>query len=603
MPDWKLYDHRSVESIIEELGSVPRPEYPRPESVRPDWLNLNGVWEFAFDPEDTGAPEKPLDNKIVVPFCPESVLSGVYDEDLHTICRYARFFDLPQNLIGRRVLLHFGAVDHESDVRLNGVHLGKHIGGYDSFSFDVTDILKPTGNRLALRVYDNPDDIKQRGKQSPARYPEGCRYMRITGIWQTVWLEAVGNTYIKDWLLQDNIETGELKIEAEIDGPAKDLIFTAIAYSNGKEVARQSAEVGELSLTIPNHLLWSPESPNLYDLRLSLSAPDGGEVDSVDTYFGFRNTYVKNGKIYFNDKVFFLISALDQGYYPDGLYTPPTDDALRADVEWAKKYGLNNVRKHQIIAEPRFHYWCDKLGLTIWEEMPDWGTEPDFCTDADQHLREWTACMKRDINHPCIIAWIPKNEEQKWDNADASAVKVRFYEATKSLDPTRPVIDNSGFCHTITDMVDLHIRPLPGEDWHMWFARWRKEINEAGNFQAYDYAPTYCDGFKYRGEPLVISETGNWWIEDHPPMGKWRPNGTGPAANLEEYMELYKKFFLELMSEPECAGFSFVQLYDVEGEVNGYLTYDRKVKVSPEFIADVHAQGIKLRESIGELYD
>ncbi|MCE5322203.1 beta-galactosidase [bacterium] len=598
MSDWKLYDHRSVESIIDELGGVPCPEHPRPDRVRPDWLNLNGVWEFAFDPDDAGSFDKPLDGRIVVPFCPESVLSGVYDEELHTICRYARTFDLPDNMIGKRVLLHFGAVDHECDVWLNGVHLGKHTGGYDSFAFDITDIIKPTGNRLALRVYDNPADIKQRGKQSPARCPEGTRYMRTTGIWQTVWLEAVGGTYIKDLLLHDDIKTGKLAIKAEIDGPAKDLTLTAIAYFGGKEVVRQSSRSNELTLTIPNHRLWSPESPNLYELSLSLSSPDGSEVDSVETYFGFRSTYTKDGEIYLNDKVFFLISALDQGYYPDGLYTPPTDDALRADVEWAKKYGLNNVRKHQIIAEPRFHYWCDKLGLTIWEEMPDWGTEPDFCTDSDQHLREWTACMKRDINHPCIIAWVPKNEQHKWDEDDANSVKLKFYETSKSVDPTRPVVDNSGYCHTITDMVDLHIRPLHGEDWHMWFERWRKSIRQTGDFQAYENRPTYCKGYKYRGEPLVISETGNWWIEGYLPMGKWRVHGAGPAANLDEYMALYKQFFLELMSEPECAGFSFVQLYDVEGEVNGYLTYDRKAKVSPEFIADVHAQGLKLRESL-----
>jgi beta-galactosidase/beta-glucuronidase len=603
MSDWKLYDYRPTESIIDEYGECPRPEHPRPDRLRKNWLNLNGVWEFEFDPEDKGSHDKPLECRIVVPFCPESVLSGVYDEDLHTYCWYAREFDVPKNMRNGRILLHFGAVDHECDVWLNGEHLGRHIGGYDSFSFDITDNIKHSGNRLVLKVHDDPSEIKQRGKQSQERYPHGCRYMRITGIWQTVWLEAVGDSYVKDWVLRDDIHTGELKIDAVIDGPVDGLILTAVASFDGEEVARNSAEADgntEVSLTIPNHKLWSPDSPNLYDLNLTLTSADGHEVDSVDTYFGFRNTYAKDGKIYLNDKVFFMISALDQGYYPDGLYTPPKDDALRADVEWAKKYGLNHVRKHQIIAEPRFYYWCDKLGLTVWEEMPDWGTDPDLVTDADIHLREWTDCMKRDINHPCIIGWVPKNEQQKWDDDQANAVKDRFYDATKSLDPTRLVITNSGYCHAKTDIVDLHIRPLAGEDWPMWFKRFWNSIDETGDFQAYENIPTYCKGYKYRGEPFVISETGNWWIRGVEHLGKWTECGTGPAENMEDYMSLYKKFFLEIFSEPRCAGFSFVQLYDVEGEVNGYLTYDRKAKVDPEFIADVHSQGLKIRESFDE---
>ncbi|MCE5322202.1 beta-galactosidase [bacterium] len=598
MSDWKLYDHRSIKSIIDEYGDIPRPEHPRPDRVRANWLNLNGVWDFAFDPDDTGSPDKPLDGNIVVPFCPESVLSGVYDEDLHTICRYARSFDLPDNMIGKRVLLHFGAVDHECDVWLNGRHLGQHEGGYDSFSFDITDIVKPADNRLYLRVHDDPSESKPKGKQSAERYPHGCIYMRTTGIWQTVWLEAVGDTYIKDWRLIDNPDNGELTISAEIDGSGTGLSLTASAYLDGKEASHKTAKVEHgkagLSISVPDARLWSNDDPNLYDLHLSLTSADGVEVDSVDTYFGFRKIDIKDGQVYLNDKPFFIISALDQGFYPDGLYTPPTDDALRADVEWAKKYGLNHVRKHQIVAEPRFHYWCDKLGLTIWEEMADWGA--DIVSNIDGFLREWTACIKRDINHPCIIGWVPSNERKEPTSDAMNQAKVKLYEATKALDSTRSVVDNSGYCHTKTDIVDLHVNPKDGADCRRWWNDWRKFIAETENFQAYENIPTYCDGFKHQGQPVVISETGNWWIKDHMPIGQWKPCGYDPADNVEAYIALYRDFFIAMMAEPLCAGFSYVQLYDVEGEVNGYLTYDRKPKVAADVIAEIHATGLKPRK-------
>jgi beta-galactosidase/beta-glucuronidase len=597
MSDWKLYDHRSIESIIDEYGEVPRPEHPRPDRVRAYWLNLNGVWDFAFDPSDSGSPEKQLDGKIVVPFCPESVLSGVYDEELHTICRYARSFDVPENMQGKRILLNFGAVDYRTDVWLNGHHLGQHVGGYDSFSFDITDVVKPTGNRLAMRVHDDPLEAKPRGKQSAERYPSGCLYMRTTGIWQTVWLEAVGNTYIKNWRLIDNPDNGELTISAEIDGPGKDLSLAAVACFDGKESARGSVEVNKgkatLSIKVPDARLWSTDEPNLYDLNLMLTSADGGEVDSVDTYFGFRKIEIKDGQIYLNNKPFFVISALDQGYYPDGLYTPPTDDALRADVEWAKKYGLNHVRKHQIVAEPRFHYWCDKLGLTIWAEMADWSA--DIVANLDGFLKEWTACVKRDINHPCIIGWVPSNERKAYNDDAMNHAKVRLYETTRALDPTRPVVDNSGYCHTKTDIVDLHVNPEDGKDVVRWWNDWRKSIAETDNFMAWPETPTYCDGFKHRGQPVIISETGNWRIKDHSPMGKWEPYGAGPIDDVDTYISLYRDFFLAMMAEPLCAGFSYVQLYDVEGEVNGYLTYDRKPRVAPEVIAEIHAAGLKSR--------
>jgi hypothetical protein len=592
---------RSIESIVAELGSVPRPEHPRPDRVRKHWQNLNGVWEFALDPRDAGLQGRwndgrPLPGRIVVPFCPESLLSGVFDEDFHPVCWYARSFDVPEALRGGRVLLHFGAVDYRADAWLNGRHLGRHEGGYDPFQFDVTELVKPCGNRLTVRVHDDPHQAKPRGKQSPDRYPEGCTYMRVTGIWQTVWLESVGRTYVRDFVLRTHPETGRLEIRAECEGPTTGLSFEVCVRRGGKERARSRAPLAgsevELPVVVPGVEPWSPEKPALYDLEFLVSNANGHTVDCVASYAGFRRIETRGGSYRLNGKPFFFAAALDQGYYPAGLYTPPSDRDLRGDVEWARRYGLNGVRKHQIVAEPRYYYWCDRLGLTVWGEMADWGAD---LADSEGFLRQWRACVRRDINHPCIITWVPTNERTAPEDGGMSRIKVRLYEATKALDPTRPVIDTSGYCHARTDVVDLHVNPPDGKACRRWWETWRRSIAASGNFPAYSDRPAYARGFGHRGQPVVISETGNWRISELGPMGLWTPYGCGPIPTVREYLDTYRDFFLALIAEPECAGFCYVQLYDVEGEVNGYLTYDRKPKVPPEAIRQVHAEGLRNR--------
>lgn len=562
------------------------------------------MWEFAFDPKDLGLKEawndgRRLEKRIVVPFCPESVMSGIGDEGFHNICWYARNFDLPKNLRKHRLLLHFGAVDYQADIYLNGRHLGRHEGGYDSFEFDVSSEVRTKNNRLVLRAYDDPQQAKPRGKQSPERFPSGCAYMRVSGIWQTVWLEAVGPTFVNEWTLAADPDTGLLRVRATTDGPNRKLRLSAVVSQNGQAIASGAASVHEskteLLVNVPQPTPWSPDNPALYDLGFVLES-DGKEIDRVNTYFGFRRIETRDGMCCLNGKPFFLISALDQGYHPLSLYTPRTDDEQRQDVEWAKRYGLNGIRKHQIVAEPRFHYWCDRLGLTEWGEMADWGASLD---PLDQYLREWTACVKRDINHPCIITWVPTNERRPVDDR-AIAEKIGVYEATKQLDPTRPVIDTSGYCHTKTDITDLHVNPRNGADCRKWWERWRKSIAETGNFPAYPDRPAFCKGFRHQGQPVIFSETGNWRITELPPMGFWTPYGYGPVPTVTAYISLYRDFFLALMTEPECAGFSYVQLYDVEGEVNGYLTYDRQPKVAPEIIAAIHAEGLRRRNEVSK---
>jgi hypothetical protein len=590
-----ILQSRSIDSIIKELGAVPRPEHPRPDRYRSRWQNLNGVWEFAFDREDRGRrerwQEKPdlSQRKIVVPFAPESVLSGVHDEGFHPQCWYARNFDMPDALRGQRTLLHFGAVDYRAEVWLNGRRLGDHEGGYDPFDFDITSLAKPSGNRLVVRVEDDPAEKKPRGKQSPELHPSGAVYSRVTGIWQTVWLEAVGATFARDWMVRADLDTGTVAVDLRADGPAADLRVEVSAALHGETVGNCGGDIGPdmssaLVFRVRRPAAWSPESPTLYDLELRLVDAKGREVDRVKSYFGFRKIEVRNGQYLLNGKPFFLISALDQGYNPAGLYTPPNDDFQREDVLWAKRYGLNNIRKHQVVPEPRFFYWCDRLGLTVWAEMADWGCD---LQDSDGFLRQWRARVLRDFNHPSIITWVPLNEQGRDRNVWGSMVKI--YDETHRLDSTRPVLDNSGWGHIKTDITDLHTN---APDFRDWWGQWRRSIADTGNFWLEPGLPAFNNGSRHQGQPVVISEVGLWRIDGFPPLGPWAEYGSTKVPSVDAYLDLYCDVIVGLMSEPDCAGFSYVQLYDVEGEVNGYLTYDRRPKAPPEVIRTIHAYGL-----------
>lgn len=597
--------------------AIPRPEHPRPDRYRPAWQNLNGRWEFAFDSENRGAADRWQEREslgettILVPFAPEAPLSGIHDEEFHPLCWYARNFDLPDSFAGKRILLHFGAVDYHVDVWLNGKKLGDHTGGYDAFSFDLTDAVRPKGNRLVLRVEDDPAAVRPAGKQSAERYPSICLYMRVTGIWQTVWLEAVGDSSIADWTVTADPKTGIARLRVETDRvkDAEGLSVEASLSLLGVPAAEASAPISsegaaELTLAVEDAAAWTPETPTLYALQLRLTDAKKREIDSVASYVGFRTIRVENGQYYLNDEPIFFASALDQGYNPEGLYTPPTDAFQREDVLWAKRYGLNGIRKHQIVPEPRFYYWCDVLGLLVWSEMPDWGIDMSaesgrsaetIRTAMDEFAVQWERLLRQNVNYPSIITWVVTNELKYPHEEAIGAFKRANYERTKRLDPSRPVVDNSGYCHSLTDIVDLHVNPEGEFPWSDWAAKWKKSIEETGNFDAWPGTPAYDDGFRYRGEPVLISETGNWRIETLPPDGPWPAYGAGPFATVEDYLKGYRAYFTSLIAEPLLAGFSYVQLYDVEGEVNGYLTYDRKPKVDPEEIRAVHAEGLKLR--------
>jgi len=578
--------------MSEPSESVPRPEYPRPDFRRDAWLNLNGLWDFRFDDYDLGEKEgwqlgqKDFDRKILVPFPFQSKLSGIQDERFHNVVWYRRELSIPEDWKGKRILLHFGAVDYETRVWLNGRFLGSNVGGYVPFSFDVTDYVKER-NLLVLRVFDAHGD-QARGKQDAKLHPRGVLYMRVTGIWQTVWLEAVGEAYLTSNRIIPDIDNARMQISASLKGETEGCSLSASVCFAGNEEGKAEGKVddgsAQLEISLPHMKLWSPETPDLYDVECKVSK-NGKTLDDVRTYFGMRKVSIKNGKILLNNEPIYLKMALDQGYYPDGLYTPPSDDDLKTDVEYARLLGLNGVRKHQIVPDPRYLYWCDKIGLLVWGEMADWGMPLKM---KDTFWEEWKRVVERDFNHPCIIVWVPTNERwEAYEDKECQEALIGIYQKTKALDPTRLIVDTSGYAHTKTDIVDTH--EYIWKKGHDFKEKWKMPSEhkepQRGCF------PPLAKGFKFDGQPIVISEWGGYIIDKFKPILD-RP--IEPPRHLVEdeygFISLYRDVVEAILNNPTISGFCYTQLYDVEGEVNGYLTYDRKWKITPERIAQIHAK-------------
>jgi beta-galactosidase/beta-glucuronidase len=467
---------------------LPRPEYPRPQFERSDWLNLNGQWEFEFDDADQGLAAgwwretRRLSSTILVPFPYQSRLSGIGDTGTHEVVWYAREFDLPPSYTGCEIWLHFGAVDYAAQVWLNGELVGENRGGQVPFSFEVTGQLRPGCNRLTLRVEDHDDPRQPRGRQRWTDAPaDGC-HTGSTGIWQTVWLEPVAATHIARLRVTPCIHQDAAQLELQIAGAQRPgLKLRARALLQGREVAQAVVPVegAKVSLELPlrQTALWTPEQPFLYDLELTLLCL-GMAVDRVNTYFGMREVAMTGTQFWLNGQPFLPCLALDAGHHPEGLQAAPSDEALRRDVELARALGFNGVRRHQQIADPRWLTWCDRLGLLVWSEMPH---APRWSADAAEAIvEEWARAVERDQNHPCVAAWIPFPEQGA---SAGSRERQEFMEGmvalTGALDDTRPVITEdrallrttgldelraladrepvTGFCHTqLTDVEEAH---------------------------------------------------------------------------------------------------------------------------------------------------
>ncbi len=566
------------------MQSIPRPEYPRPQFTRPTWMNLNGLWQFEIDHGGSGRArgliQRELSGSILVPFCPESELSGVGYKDFMAAVWYRRSFALPKEAQGKRVLLHFGAVDYKCEAWVNGQSVGVHEGGYASFTFEITAALKPGENTLVVCADDDQRHGRQPyGKQCYHYHSAGCSYTRTTGIWQTVWLEWVPQSYLHSMRLVPDAANGSVYVDALIDGVVQGGALQAKASFEGAQAASVETRVdgnrAKFTLRVVNPRLWTVGEPNLYDLTLTL-VQDGETVDVVDSYFGLRTISFDGKKCLINGKPVFQRLILDQGFYPDGVYTAPSDEALRHDIEMSMAMGFNGARLHQKVFEQRFLYWADKLGYICWGEMPSWGIEPSHAHTMGIFLREWLEVVQRDYNAPCIVGWCPYNEVWKESNEGLRELTLQMtYRATKALDPSRPCIDTSGGFHSETDIYDTH-------DY---------EQNPAVYAERYKPGAQLYDQFEgrqhYDGKlPMFVSEYGGIrWTDDESGWGY----GQAPQSR-EEFISRYRGLTEALLANPEHMGFCYTQLTDVEQEQNGLYTYQRVAKFPPEVIAAINNQ-------------
>ncbi|HUW19960.1 MAG TPA: glycoside hydrolase family 2 TIM barrel-domain containing protein [Sedimentisphaerales bacterium] len=534
-------------------------EYPRPQMVRKDWQNLNGLWDYAIRPKDEPKPEN-FDGKILVPFPVESALSGAMRRvDDPNRLWYRREFEVPANWEQGRVLLNFGAVDWETTVWVNSRQVGTHRGGYDPFTFDITDALKGTGRQeIVLSVWDPTDAGTQpRGKQ--VRNPHKIWYTPTTGIWQTVWLEPVGKAYIESLIVVPDVDKEQVRVSAVCSqAPAGYKIeVTARSKEAGLKGAKASGGPGqEITVPIKNPKLWSPDSPFLYNLRVVLKDNNGKRADAVRSYFGMRKVAVAKdeagvNRLLLNNKPLFQYGPLDQGFWPDGIYTAPTDEALRYDIEALKKLGCNMMRKHVKIEPLRFYYWCDKLGLLVWQDMPNGDkhvgrSDPDVARSqesAEQFEKELKALVDAHHNHPSIIMWVPFNEG--WGQYDTP----RIVDLIKQWDPTRLVNNASGWADRgVGDVHDDHKYPGPAAPKNE-----EKRAAVLGEFGG-----------------LGLPIKGHTW-QDEKNWG-YRKFETREALT-DAYLDLLTK--LRPLIEGGLSAAVYTQTTDVEVEVNGLMTYDR----------------------------
>jgi len=584
---WHLLTNKITTPWAEKVDpKAPLPEYPRPQLVRGNWQNLNGLWSYAIIPKNQNEPAK-YDGQILVPFAVESALSGVGKTvGKDSLLWYKNTISINKDLKGKETLLHFGAVDWQTEVFVNGKSVGVHEGGYDPFTFDITPFLKSGAKQeIKIKVWDPTDDGPQpRGKQ--LKKPNGIWYTPVTGIWQTVWLEGVAKTYIESTKQTPNIDNHTLSVSAEIANSQPGDKLKITAWDGKNQVAEKLIGATENAvLDIKDQKLWSTTDPFLYDLRVAVIR-NNKTVDEVKSYFAMRKISLApdaNGvqRMMLNNKFVFEYGPLDQGWWPDGLYTPPTEEALKFDIDKLKAMGFNMIRKHIKVEPARYYTYCDKMGMLLWQDMPSgdlgnhWENRPgvyDRATDKERspesekyYRKEWNAIINALYNYPCIVVWTPFNEA--WGQFKT----VEIAEWTMKKDPSRLVNSASGGnFYAVGNIVDLHNYPHP--------------------------AMPRADIFG-KTEAVVLGEFGGlgWPVENH----TWQANKNWGYQNFKNGEDLFKRYdsFTDRLQELIRLGLSaavYTQTTDVEGEVNGFMTYDRKIIKMPVEL---------LRKSNVRLYD
>jgi beta-galactosidase/beta-glucuronidase len=562
------------------------------------WMNLNGPWDFAIDPdaEWTLPDEVKWDSSILVPFAPETPASGIGNTSFYRAVWYRRVFEKPELNPSQHLLLNFGAVDYSATVWVNGKLAGSHEGGYTPFQLDITALLNGESiQTIVVRAEDDPHDLaKPRGKQDWQLDSHSIWYPRTTGIWQTVWLERVNSTWIDSIRWVPNVERWEVTVAVHLEGQRREDVRLKTTLRSGNALLADdtyTAVSGEVHRRIVlsdpgiddyrNELLWRPSQPTLIECKLELWGARGELLDEATSYCALRSIGVQGDRFVLNGRPYPLRMILDQGYWPNTGLTPPDDDALRTDVELVKEMGFNGVRKHQKIEDPRYFYWADKLGLLVWEEMPS--AYRFTKTSVERLAREWTEVLDRDASHPCIVAWVPFNES--WgvpDLPDSPAQRhyvQALYHLTKTLDPSRPVIGNDGWESVATDIIGIHdyeseperlVRRYGADEG----ARLFKRERPGGRLLVLDSASTPTN------QPIMLTEFGGIAYSAKP--GTW---GYPQCEPVEEFALQYAELMNAARSLPLLAGFCYTQFTDTYQEANGLLYADRTPKFPVEEIA------------------
>ena len=570
-----------------------REQHPDPQWVRNKWRSLNGEWEFDFDFSKT-AREKELykngnlSKKINIPFCPESSLSGIsYTDFINSVC-YKKDFDISYSEISKNIFLHFGAVDFHSYIYINGQFAGEHIGGYSSFAVNITSFVNIGKNSIFVIAEDDVRSMYQpAGKQSSKYNSYGCFYTRTTGIWQTVWLEFVPKQYIEKCKFYPDIENKRLIIEGTVRGCGElEILSSYHGRPTGKTKINVNTGMFSAQIDLTDLYLWEIGCGRLYDLELKF------EEDTVYSYFGMRKVSIDGLKFKLNNKCVFLRMVLDQGYYPDGIYTAKTDADFEKDIKIAKDFGFNGARLHQKVFDKRFLYHCDKEGYMVWGEHANWGMDYNSNISFGNFLNEWIEVLERDFNNPSIIGWCPINETwHYYEKSCESRFIETVYNVTKLYDKTRPCIDVSGNYHLEhKEIHDVHDYEQDIEKFYENYSKIDKGIvNDPIRHKENDVQPYY-------GEPIFVSEYGGI---------KWAPRekdgwGYGNAADsVRDFVQRYKGLTETLLKNKYIMGLCYTQLYDVEQEQNGLYYYNRDCKFDNDTIKqlkDVMTQKATIEE-------
>lgn len=565
--------------------SIPRPEHPKPQFMRDNWLNLNGSWDFCIDNSRSGEARgfnkdfSSYDKKINVPFCVQSELSGLQIKDFIYGVWYRRSVTLTDAQISGRTVLHVGAADFRTTVFVNGERVGSHVGGYVSFSFDITAFVRAGENDIVIFCEDDERSPHiPRGKQSEEFYSHGCDYTRTTGIWQTVWLEFTPFTYVKNFRIFPDVSSESVTVSFELSGCAD---LSLLALYEGRETGKAGVKNAGGSVTLHMDLrethLWEVGNGRLYDLEICF-----GE-DKIHSYFGLRNVNLDGYKFRINGKSVFQRLVLDQGFYPDGIYTAPSDEALLNDIRLSVNFGFNGARLHQKVFEERFLYHCDREGYLVWGEYANWGLDHSREDSIYTFLPEWIAELNRDFNHPSIVGWCPFNETWNVNGRQQfDPLLSLVYRTTKAVDTTRPCIDTSGNFHVQTDIFDVH--------------DYEQDVNVFKETQTLllekDELRNFCaDRQTYeKGMPVFFSEYGGikWSAVLENTNTSW---GYGNAPKTEEEFKLrYQGLTDALLDNPKVFGFCYTQLTDVEQEQNGCYYYDRTPKFDVGFFHAVNTR-------------